>query len=291
MIHPLISVVVPTYQRNDLLRECLACLAPSVQSLDKKYYEVIVTDDGRQHTAEQMIKEEFSWVTWVQGPGKGPASNRNNGAKQAQGEWLAFTDDDCLPEHNWLESYYQAIQNHPETQAFEGAIHPVGEVEQDLTDCPVNLKGGCFWSANICVRKNLFEEIKGFDESYFLAAQEDQQLKIDVEEKAPIHFLPETIVKHPVRKVALWNTIKNVPKRSKNFALYAYKNFAVLGYRNWLNFTYKQYRFHLSSLYSNLSKGFYNNALISLVWLLYGVPLNCSNLLRFQKGGVTLQKQ
>ena len=50
-------------------------------------YEIIVADDGRTSTAEAMIHQRFPWVRWVQGPGIGPAANRNAGAAVARGVW------------------------------------------------------------------------------------------------------------------------------------------------------------------------------------------------------------
>src|SRR5688500_16589114 len=91
------SVVIPTYHRNDLLARCLRQLVPGRQTLDASRYEVIVTDDGRDTTAEAMIRDQFSFVRWVRGPQRGPAANRNNGVKHARGEWVVFTDDDCVP--------------------------------------------------------------------------------------------------------------------------------------------------------------------------------------------------
>src|SRR5688500_16117871 len=102
MTVPRISVVIPTRHRNDLLALVLDRLAPGTQTLPADQYEVIVTDDGSITTAEAMIREKFSWARWTQGPRKGPAANRNHGASLAQGEWIAFTDDDCLPSSRWL---------------------------------------------------------------------------------------------------------------------------------------------------------------------------------------------
>lgn len=96
----MISVIIPTCDRNEQLAKCLDCLAPGVQTLPAEQYEVIVTDDGSDLTAEQMILERYLWARWVAGPRIGPAANRNNGVQYARGEWLAFTDDDCLPDPN-----------------------------------------------------------------------------------------------------------------------------------------------------------------------------------------------
>ena len=138
------SVIIPTYHRNDLLAKCLDHLAPGVQNLSADQYEVIVSDDGRETTAESMIKEQYDWVKWVKGPGTGPAANRNKGARYAQAKWLIFTDDDCLPENTWLSAYSESITE--EVLALEGAIYPCdeNELKKDLAECPVNTQGGYF---------------------------------------------------------------------------------------------------------------------------------------------------
>ena len=60
--------------------------------------EVIVSDDSKQCIAKELIQEKYSWVKWIEGPKKGPAANRNNGAKYATGDWFIFIDDDCEPQ-------------------------------------------------------------------------------------------------------------------------------------------------------------------------------------------------
>ena len=51
---------------------------------------------------ERFLAQQYPWVSWGRGPRRGPAANRNAGALRARGEWLAFTDDDCVPDPNWL---------------------------------------------------------------------------------------------------------------------------------------------------------------------------------------------
>lgn len=150
----LFSVIIPTYHRNEDLAKCLECLASGQQrggiiagcddppdtntprEVDSAqesqsgeeasdptggsthfHYEVIVSDDGRESTAKAMMAERFPWARWVPGPQRGPAANRNNGAKQAEGEWLVFTDDDCLPQAGWLEAFFKNLH---EAEVLEG---------------------------------------------------------------------------------------------------------------------------------------------------------------------------
>ena len=65
----LLSVIIPTCHRNDLLAECLDRLAPGRQqgqASGQLDYEVIVTDDGQHTTAETMIREHYPWVRWLE---------------------------------------------------------------------------------------------------------------------------------------------------------------------------------------------------------------------------------
>ena len=268
---PLFSVIIPTYHRNDLLAKCLDCLAPGVQSLPENQYEVIVTDDGRETTAEQMILEHYPWVKWVEGPHKGPAANRNNGAKYAQGEWLVFTDDDCLPDSQWLEAYAKAIDG--SVLALEGSIHPLGDLNQDLAECPVNLTGGCFWSANIAVKRSLFEQVDGFDENYILAAQEDQDLKIRLETLTSTQFISNAKVYHPVRITTLKKALILIPRQARNWSYYVRKNALITRSGGVFIFVLSQYKFHISTSFNHLANGRFQSSLLSFLMLSYGLPI------------------
>src|SRR5258708_31522648 len=120
------SVIIPTCHRNDDLERCLEGLeiadpyerrsssGTQFIVIDQSFqYEVIVTDDGCQSTAEALVRKRFPWVNWMEGPHRGPAANRNFGASQSQGDWLIFIDDDCLPGTDWLEAYAFAVAASP----------------------------------------------------------------------------------------------------------------------------------------------------------------------------------
>ena len=265
---PLFSVIVPTYHRNDLLAKCLDCLAPGVQTLPTDQYEVIVTDDGSKTTAEEMIRDRYSWIKWVAGPRKGPAANRNNGAKYAQGEWLAFTDDDCLPEPNWLSAYAEATSG--SALALEGAIHPLGNPNQDLAECPANLTGGYFWSANIAVQRSLFKKVGGFDPNYPVAAHEDQDLKLRLQPFSSILFVPDACVLHPVRLIPLKKAISRIPERCYAWAYYVNKNKQSMGYKNNFQIVYEGYKFQLVHLVKCLKNMHFKNSISTMLMLIYG---------------------
>lgn len=281
------SIVIPTYNRNEFLSKCLSNLDFKKQNLDLIDYEVIVTDDNIDGTTVNFNKSKFQWVKWVKGKSKGPAANRNNGAKHASGEWLIFIDDDCLPDKNLLNEYLRGIKNEPDCLAFEGAILPDDEklLRKDMAECPVNTNGGCFWSANICVQKKLFESIGGFNEQFLIAAQEDQQLKIDIERATgkKIVFLKTAQVTHPVRFISFNKKLLQIPAASKNFSFFAFKNKQSLGYTSIFKFFSSQALVHLKNIFAAFKNFQLRRLFIAIVWLCFGVPLNVYNFWYFKK--------
>ncbi|MEC4891508.1 MAG: glycosyltransferase [Oscillatoria sp. PMC 1051.18] len=203
------SVIIPTCNRNDLLAKCLDCLAPGIQTLPIEKYEVIVTDDGLETTAEEMLLKCYPWVKWVAGSQLGPAANRNNGAKYARGEWLVFTDDDCLPDRHWLEAYTKAITTIPEYQVFEGRVY-VDRPRRYLAETsPVNESGGYLWSCNFTIKRELFQSLGGFDERFPYATMEDVEFRVRLTKQGyKFAFVKEASVCHPWRFKKGWYQLK-----------------------------------------------------------------------------------
>lgn len=198
----LLSVIIPTCNRKELLASCLDLLKPGLQTLDPFFYEVIVTDDSSNKQTQAVVLEKYSWVKWVAGPQKGPASNRNCGAKYANGSWLVFLDDDCLPKQSLLENYKIYVEKDNTVKVLEGKITNNKLKESPIEYAPLNEEGGVLWSCNFAVEKNLFFSIGGFDENFKYPHLED----IDLRERLitngqVINFCKNAEVIHPWRKV------------------------------------------------------------------------------------------
>lgn len=205
MAAPFFSVVVPTCDRWETLAATLERLAPGRQALPADNYEVIVTDDGASDATGRRLAAEFPWVRWFAGPRRGPAANRNHGAKQARGTWIAFTDDDCLPEPGWLAAFAQAIAAQPGVQVCEGRTYAERPRLHPLEVSPINDAGGNLWSCNFAVRRELFAEIGGFDERFPFASMEDSELNLRLKKKDISRaFVRDAGVLHPWRRIADW---------------------------------------------------------------------------------------
>lgn len=199
MTSPLISVVVPTCGRPDLLARCLDRLAPGVQTLPADDYEVIVTDDARQ-SCEEWLRERYPWAVWNAGPRRGPAANRNSGARRARGNWIAFIDDDCLPSIKWLAAYAAALTD--DCQVYEGRTTCEAGVTSPLYTSPVNLTGGYLWSCNMLIRTDTLASVGGFDERFPFPYLEDVAFRERLGSAGLLfRFVAEAVVDHPPRSV------------------------------------------------------------------------------------------
>ena len=194
-----LSIIVPTFHRNLALSKCLDRLTPEFQNFPSELFELIVTDDGKKETAEKLIKQDYPWVRWIKGPQRGPAANRNSASNLATGDWLLFTDDDCLPQSNWLWSYYRAIKEQPTIRVFEGRS-TADTKRRAFSQCaPINERGGFFPSCNFAIQRSLFIEVAGFDEDYPFSF-EDMDFHYRVKKAGhQIVFLKQALVLHPWR--------------------------------------------------------------------------------------------
>ncbi|MDQ3004488.1 MAG: glycosyltransferase family 2 protein [Chloroflexota bacterium] len=98
---PTVSVIIPTYNRKDLLRETLHSLAQ--QTYPSDHFEVIVVDDGSTDGTVSIAAEVFPFILrYFWQSNQGDASARNLGARQSQADILVFLDDDILVEPDYL---------------------------------------------------------------------------------------------------------------------------------------------------------------------------------------------
>ena len=108
------SIVIPTYGRPKQLKECLDSAAELAYPRDS--FEVIVVDDGSKTSLEEIVQafRKRINVKLLRQDNAGPATARNRGAEESGGKYLAFTDDDCRPSHDWLTRLEEALNPNPE---------------------------------------------------------------------------------------------------------------------------------------------------------------------------------
>jgi len=98
---PFVSIVVCTYNRQKLLKDCLK----SIFAIEypKSLYEIIIVDGGSNDGTDELCKR-FPEIRFVKERKFGLAYARNKGAKLARGSIVVYTDDDCIVDKYWLKN-------------------------------------------------------------------------------------------------------------------------------------------------------------------------------------------
>jgi glycosyltransferase involved in cell wall biosynthesis len=97
-----ISVIIPTYNRKNILRKLLASLVSDTQIPEGVECEIIVADDRSKDGTAEMVTTEFPSVRLVYGPGKDAELNKRAAVEVSTGDFLVNLDDDCIPRHGWI---------------------------------------------------------------------------------------------------------------------------------------------------------------------------------------------
>ena len=202
---PLVSVVVPTCGRPQLLKRCLHALL--AQTLDPRDVEIIVVDDGHSQPTQMLVATlavaDPSWTLRCLRPahGRGPAAARNTGWRAARGDIVAFTDDDAEPAFDWLVQGLAAMQ-HSGWAALGGrVVVPHGASRPtDHERMTQGLEQTAFVTANAFVRRSALVQVQGFDERFTRAWREDSDLQFRLHDTCgPVGRCEAAVVLHPVR--------------------------------------------------------------------------------------------
>ena len=186
--NPLVSVCITHFNRPDKLKVALR----SIQEQTYANLEVIVVDDGRTDAEAlaylEQLEEEFAPRGWrvVRQPNLRPDAARNNGARQAKGEYILFMDDDNCAKPNEIEVFLRCAQYSGAEflTCFSDTFSDAGsaadfEAEERLVflgdDLSLGAVCNCFGDSNSFIRLSSFLEIGGFTED-FGAGREDHEL-------------------------------------------------------------------------------------------------------------------
>lgn len=186
MPKPLVSVVVPTFNRADYLAVTLASLAS--QDLDRDAYEVIAIDDGSTDRTSEVIAAAAVRSVRRDQP-TGPNAARNTGVRVAGADLIAMVDDDVWAPPGWLRALVEGAERHPDAGALGGPIRarlegpaprscgrelpPITSLDLGMADRPAEL----VWSANMAIRRSAFETVGPFDERFSTGGDEEDWLR------------------------------------------------------------------------------------------------------------------
>ncbi len=152
-----VSVVVPARDAAATLPRTLACLAEQEGAPE---FEVVVVDDGSRDETAAVAQAAAPLVRLVQTTGVGSGEARNAGVRESRGELIAFTDADCFPTPGWLAALVACDADLVAGRVAPDPSVPLGPFDRTLW---VERETGLYETANLLIRRELFERIGGFE--------------------------------------------------------------------------------------------------------------------------------
>jgi len=206
-----ISVLVPV-KNNQLGIDNFLKAFFSTHSTINYPCEIIIVDNNSDHPI--FIREKFRSTSLpiylLRCYRVGPASARNLGIKHSKGQWVVFTDSDCLPTESFLTGYKAAINGAVgyagNVKALsEGALSHYYETQEILIPPPVEddveaWRPHYIITANAMIWKPALELIGGFDEGIQIAAGEDIDLGFRLSEIGKLSYAQRSLVYHDFGK-------------------------------------------------------------------------------------------
>ncbi len=202
-IKPLVSIVIATFNRADLLKETIeSVLAQRFQD-----FELIVVDDGSNDNTSECLASYGNRIRSWRQENKGPSAARNFGVSQARSAWISIQDSDDLSAPNHLEVLYNYAQSHPDCgiifanggyvggqQHGRDTIIPAAKSHR-LAECGIHL-GDLFDKSIVrlqaaLISKACYDAIGGHDER--LRITMDLDLAFRLHAKFPVVYLDEVV--------------------------------------------------------------------------------------------------
>jgi len=199
----LFSVIVPTYNRLSLLKRTLESLFEQ----ELKDFEIIVVNDGGSDGTEAYMRPlaDGARVRYYAHANSGLAATRRLGLQYAKGEFIAFTDDDCVVPNDWLKKLAALFQQ----TGIAGAggatrtgnpANPYAEVNDMMNNYFKSLLSAAdvpfLTGNNIAYRRSALEKAGGPDPRFRMGAEDRDLLFRVVRSGGTVLFDPSIVVDH-----------------------------------------------------------------------------------------------
>ncbi|MDF9799676.1 glycosyltransferase involved in cell wall biosynthesis [Catalinimonas alkaloidigena] len=202
-----VSVIVPVYNDTERLVLCLEALQNQQKGRLSLRYEVIVIDNNSTEDIKSICEKYH--VKYLFEKKRGSYAARNKGIKTAKGEYLAFTDSDCIPNLYWLEKGIAKLIEHPDTGLVGGHIQvfttnskqTLGDVFDLAFAFPQHHyvhENHFAATANMFTSKNTFDKVGFFNQDMASGGDYEWGQRVHKAGLAQL-FAFDAVVKHPAR--------------------------------------------------------------------------------------------
>ena len=212
MASPEITVAVPVKDRKDQMLRCLDALLAQ----DHPDFEILIVDNGSSDGTPEAVLERASGASLPVRVERLPGvlgAIRNEAGRIARGEFLAFTDSDCVPDPGWLTAAARALRENPSWGVVQGRTLPeVPPTQGWPATIRVEEFTGLYEGCNLAFRRQAFVESDGFDEQvghYW----EDTAAGLAIKRAGwDAGYEPDALVYHDVTYPGFWWHVKRMGK-------------------------------------------------------------------------------
>jgi glycosyltransferase involved in cell wall biosynthesis len=206
---PKITVVVPVRNGESTIGRCLQAIC--VQHWEGNELEVIVVDNGSTDRTLQKIADEFPSVRLLQENKPGVSHARNLAIREARGDWIAFTDADCVPTPTWIQALVRRAADSQDVSFVGGSIRAllpttsIGLFSENLFDqehCIERENPPSFISANLFVRKADLVRVGMFNPKYPRGQDTELAWRSHFQFGARFAYAKDAVVEHA--NVSTW---------------------------------------------------------------------------------------
>jgi glycosyltransferase involved in cell wall biosynthesis len=203
--HPLVSVVIPTFNRAHILGEAI----DSVIAQEYPHWELHVVDDGSSDGTRELVERyrQDGRIHYHRQENAGQATARNNGVNHSRGDYIAFLDSDDRWLPHKLRVQVQCVVEDPSIDVIYGDVERMDGDGQLLPDRPTNPRySGIVWQQLLVdnfvhlitsmVRSETIKGAGGFDTSFRCA--DDYNLWLRLSASAIFKYLPGKVSRYRV---------------------------------------------------------------------------------------------
>ncbi|WP_272995638.1 glycosyltransferase family A protein [Paraglaciecola agarilytica] len=205
----LISVIIPVWNDEKRISFCLDALSEQTIGLDN--FEVFVVNNASTDGTAKVL-EAYPWITVLYESKEGSYVARNRAIGLAKGEYLAFTDSDCIPSKSWLQACVNCASQHSDFGVIAGKVAFFealdSHVEQSALDFEtlfsmdqkINSQSGVSITANFFVKREVVLSLGGFNASLKSGGDHALSKRIFALGK-PVIYCADGVVSHPARNI------------------------------------------------------------------------------------------
>lgn len=224
---PLVSVVIPTYNRRESLLEAVQ----SALGQTYNHLEILVVDDGSTDGTRDLMAQRYRdnpAIRYLWQPNLERAAARNAGIRAARGEYIAFLDSDDRWSPRKTEMQVQRLDALPEVDVVACGLQFVDErgvaAEPFVRERVQGITCGDVFASllyqnvlgtpsSVMVRRNALDGSGLFDTNPVLTSIEDWELWLRLAYKARVEFIPEPLTLYRIRGNAVRGYTDLDPRR------------------------------------------------------------------------------